>query len=83
MKKLSTLKKALEKEGLQVRLATLNNINGSGNSCPVIIVNTDYEGRYPDSRCLNKHSLARHIGGKNFKYEARGYYSALFITENR
>lgn len=65
MKRLTTLKTALEKEGLQVRLATLNNINGTGNSCQVIIVNTDYEGPYPDANCVNKHSLARRIAGKN------------------
>lgn len=83
MKKLSTLKAALEKEGLQVRLATLNNVNGCGVSCPVLIVNTDYEGPYPDKECVNKHALARKIGKLNFNYQERGHYTALFITERR
>ena len=65
MKKLSTLKAALEKEGLQIRLAALNNVNGP----------------YPDKECNNKHALARKIGKGNFNYEERGHYSALFITE--
>lgn len=83
MKKLSSLKAALEKEGLQVRLETLNNVNGTGVSCPVLIVNTEYEGLYPDKECVNKHALARKIGKGNFNYEQRGHYSALFITERR
>lgn len=62
MKKLSTLKAALEKDGLQVRLETLNNVNGTGVSCPVLIVSTEYEGLYPDKECVNKHALARKIG---------------------
>lgn len=81
MKKLSTLKSALEKEGLQVRLATLNNVNGTGTSCPVLIVNTEYEGLYPGKECVKKHYLAMKIGKHNFNYEMRGFYSALFITE--
>nr|DAW42115.1 MAG TPA: hypothetical protein [Caudoviricetes sp.] len=81
MKKLSTLKLSLEKEGLQVRIATLNNVNGFGVTCPVLIVNTEYEGVYPDKECVNKHTLARKIGKDNFNYEQRGHYSALFITE--
>lgn len=81
MKKLSTLKSALEKQGLQVRLATINNLNGQGTSYPVLIVNTEYEGLYPDKECINKHALARKIGKDNFNYEQRGHYSALFITE--
>lgn len=83
MKKLSTLKSALEKQGLQVKLATLNNVNGQGTSCPVLIVNTEYEGMYPTKECINKHALARKIGKDNFNYDQRGYYSALFITERR
>lgn len=81
MKKLSTLKSALEKQGLQVKLETLNNVNGSCTSCPVLIVNTEYEGLYPDKECINKHALARNIGKYNFNYDQRGHYSALFITE--
>lgn len=81
MKKLSTLKSALEKHGLQVMLSTLNNVNGSGVTCPVLIVSTEYEGLYPDKECTNKHALARKIGKDNFNYEQRGHYSALFITE--
>lgn len=81
MKRLGTLKKALEKEGLKVRLAILYNVNGSGVSFPVLIVNTDYEGPYPDKECINKHNLAMKIGKGNFNYEQRGFYSALFITE--
>lgn len=83
MKRLSTLKVALEKQGFQVRLATLNNVNGSGVSCQVLIVNTDYEGPYPDKECINKHALAMKIGKGNFNYEQRGHYSALYITERR
>lgn len=81
MKRLTTLKTVLEKEGLQVRLAVLNNVNGSGVTCPVLIVNTDYEGIYPSKECVNKHALARNIGKGNFNYEQRGFYSALYITE--
>lgn len=83
MKKLSTLKAALEKEGLHVRLETLNNVNGAGVNCPVLIVNTEYEGLYPDKECVNKHALVRKIGKGNFNYDQRGHYSALFITERR
>ena len=78
IKKMNTLVKKLESAGIHSKPITLvygdKRVNG-------IKINTEYEGLYPDSETFNIIHKVENIGGNNFKYEPRGYYTALYITE--
>lgn len=81
MTKLDRLYNRLQRDGFTVSRNTLYNVGTTRATAPVIIVNTDYNGMYPDAETNRKHAAIRKLCGQRFKVESRGYYTAVFIRE--
>lgn len=77
---ITTLRRRLEAKGLDARLITLHNVDGSGKTAPGIMVYHDYNGPYPTRETFDAHNAAVAAATRNgFRSEQRGHYSATLI----
>lgn len=77
---INALYNGLRKKGLDARMITVHNVNGSGHDAPGIMVYHDYDGLYPTREALNACSAAEAYAARHgFHAEDRGYYTATLI----
>lgn len=77
---ITALRRKLEAKGLDARLVTLHNIDGTGKTSPGIMVYHDYDGPYPTRETFDQHNTATAAADRNgFRSEQRGHYTATLI----
>ena len=77
---INTLCNGLRKKGLDARIVTVHNYNGSGHDAPGIMVYHDYDGLYPSRDALHACDIAEAYATRNgYNAEHRGHYTATLI----